>query len=208
MIASGTGPHHASRPRRKLPPGPTCWERLDRATSLLRRVAFTAAFIGALKSVEILVLFPADDVFSVLILAWFLTEKFWLAAGGVGVLALIGTVARLFGPPRPIVPAAVRHTGVDRVRAFGFNAVAAWIGLGVLTVLVMADTRTGPFAWFSRAVLGLEAGVWFATFGLGLAANAAPLVLAALVPRQEQWPVVMAIQDAVRPPPRRRNRPK
>ncbi len=70
-------------------------------------------------------LFPANDGLTVLLLAWFLTEKFWLAAGRVGVLAAIGGIARLFGPPRPIVPAAVRHTGVDRIRAFGFNAVAA-----------------------------------------------------------------------------------
>ena len=162
----------------------------------------------ALGTPRLLVLFPAKDVLSVLILAWFLTEKFWLAAGGAGVLALIGAIVRLFGPSRPIVPAAVRHTGLDRVRAFGFNAVAAWTGLGILTVLVMADTRTGPFAWFARAVLGWEAGMWFAIFGLGLIAIAAPLVLAAIVPRQERWPVVQAIQDAVRPPPRRRNHPK
>ncbi len=125
MITKETGHAHASRSRRKVPPGPTRWERLDRATSLLRRVAYTAAFIGALKSVEVLVLFPANDGLTVLLLAWFLTEKFWLAAGRVGFLAAIGGIARLFGPPRPIVPAAVRHTGVDRIRAFGFNAVAA-----------------------------------------------------------------------------------
>ncbi len=167
-------------------------------------MAYTAAFIGALKSVEVFVLFPAHDGLSVLILAWFLTERFWLAAGGMGVLALAGATVRLFGPPRPIVPPAVKRMGVERIRAFGFNAVAAWVAVGVLTVIVMSDTRTGPFALLARAVLGWEAGVWFATFGLGLVAVAAPLAIAAILPRQERWPVVMAIQDAVRPPPRRR----
>ena len=44
LTVKQTRPAHVPLSRPKLPPGPTRWQRLDRATSLLRRVAFTAAF--------------------------------------------------------------------------------------------------------------------------------------------------------------------
>ena len=138
--------------------------------------------------------------------AWFVTARFWIAAASVGVLALLGQIARLFGPPWPVEPPAPKLQGEARLWALAFNLVFGWVGVGVLALIVMFETRTGAFAWFATAILGWDEAAPFATPLLGLIAIALPLVTIAAVPRQDRWPVLAAIQDRVRPASRRRGR--
>ena len=100
-----------------------------------------------------------------------LTFNHWSAGLSLGLIAGLGWVShRLFGWPAAPHPSALvptRHVVRTKscvvrniVRVWGFNIVAGWFCVGVLASIVLADTRTGPFARAAVAVFGPDGLVW------------------------------------------------
>ncbi len=146
------------------------------------------------------------------------TFNFWAAGAALGAIAGLGWVSRrLFGwpaapPPPSLIP--TRHVIPDevmRLRRWGFNVVAGWFCCGVLAAIVMADTRSGPFAWLAVSLFGGDSLIWLETFVFGLLATVAPLVLLAWLPLQTGPTLLGSMQAVVkpsrRPQERRRTRP-
>ncbi len=86
-----------------------------------------------------------------------------------------------------------------RLRGWGVNVVLGWMALSFLVLIVMSDTKTGPFAWLATAVLGLQGFAGVMTFLLGLPAFLLPLVLLAVLPWQTRWPLLAGMQGVVKP---------
>ncbi|RYH95536.1 MAG: hypothetical protein EON48_18940 [Acetobacteraceae bacterium] len=176
-----------------------------------------AVLIAAFRFVEAAIFLPPVGEESRWLVAAVLSSRYWLAGAALGVLALLGLVSQhLFGWPAPDPPSQIqptRHvlqTPEMRRRILGFNIVAGWVVLGVLMLIMMADTRSGPLAWFALDLFGPSALVGLVIFVLGMPVIAAPLVLLAWIPWQTRFPLIAGIQAAVKPPSkpaaRRRNR--
>ena len=109
------------------------------------------------------------------------------------------------------VPSVIRAAppGGRRCAGWGFSVVAGWAAISVLVLIVMSETRTGPFARLATGFLGLRDFAGLATFLLGLPVFLSPLLLLALLPRQARWPLISGMHLAVKSPPspaRRRKR--
>ena len=180
----------------------------------IRGAAGFALFFAALRFVEVMIAPPVPDEPRWLVAA-VVTSKFWLAGAALGVIALLGWVSqRLFGWPRPPPPSALQPsrevvpTKETRARAWRFNLVAGWIGFSVLTLIVMADTGTGPFARMAAALFGPNEFIGLETFVLGVPAVVGPVVALALLRWQTRLPLIKGMQKAVKPPPKPRVRRK
>lgn len=174
------------------------------AMHYIRGAAAIALFIATLKFIEALVAPPMDDTPRWLVAA-VVTFKFWAAGLALGLIAGAGWVShRLFGwpaAPRPSALVPTRHVIPDevmRLRSWGFNIVAGWFCLGILALIVMADTRTGPFARAATALFGPGGLIWLETFALGIPAVIAPLLLLAWLPWQTQFPLLSSMQNVVK----------
>ena len=68
------------------------------------------------------------------------------------------------------VPSVIRAAppGGRRCAGWGFSVVAGWAAISVLVLIVMSETRTGPFARLATGFLGLRDFAGLATFLLGL----------------------------------------
>ena len=188
------------------PDGTTAWTRL------LPQAALVLFGIAVLRFVEALVRPPQIEGASRLGVALLAGSVFWLAGLLTTALALIAwLVHRVFGLQTPPAPAAapVHWSAEARLRGRGFTIVAGWVVLSLVASIVMADTRTGPAAWFAMAVLGWNGLAGVVTFLVTLPLLLLPLLLLALLPWQTRWPLIAGMQAAVKMPPtpaRRRNR--
>lgn len=182
-----------------------------------RGAANLAVFIAAFRFVEVAIFMPPAGEESRWLAAAVLSSKYWLAGAGLGVLVLLGLVSQhLFGWPAPEPPSQIEptrqvlQTPEMRQQMLGFNIVAGWVVLGVLMLIMMADTRSGPLAWLALDLFGPNAPVGLEIFVLGMPVIAAPLVLLAWIPWQTRFPLIAGIQAAVKRPTkvaaRRRNR--
>ena len=175
---------------------------------LIRQAALLVTALAVLRFVETLVLGRPPDGTPLLQQAFLASGLFWLVAALLGLVVAAGWAAhRVFGTEKKAAPvASVRLTGEARLRAWGFTAVAGWAGFSLVTLIVMADTQTGPFAAFATGILGLRDFVGVTTFLVGLPAFMAPLIVLAVLPRQPRWPLLAGMQDAVKPVPHARRR--
>ena len=179
---------------------------------LLPQAALVSFGVAGLRFVEVLVRPPPLGKASLLAVALLASSVYWLAGLLTAALALIAwVVRRAFGLGGTSPPAAppVQWTQEARLRGRGFSIVAGWVGLSLVASIVMADTRTGPAAWFATGVLGLDGLAGVATFLVALPVLLSPLLLLALLPWQARWPSVAGMQAAVKSPPapaRRRKR--
>lgn len=207
QISEGPGPGLGQPERR--------FQAALRLMHYIRGAAGIALFIAALKFVEILIAPPPIGAAPRWLVAAVLTFKFWAAGAFLAALAALGWAShRLFGWPPPSALIPTRHvvaTEVMRLRVLGVNMVLGWIGLSVLSLIVMADTGTGPFAWIAAGLFGPNMFLGFETFVLGAAVFAAPLVVLAWLPWQTRFPLLYSMQNVIKPPPkpraRRRKRP-
>lgn len=179
---------------------------------LLPQAAMVSLGVAAFRFVEVLVRPPPLGGASLLAVALLAGSLYWLAGLLTALLALIAwVVRRVFGltpPPAPPTP-PIQWTAEARLRGRGFSVVAGWVGLSLVASIIMADTRTGPAAWFATGVLGLDGFAGVATFLMALPVLLSPLLLLALLPWQAGWPLVAGMQAAVKSPPapaRRRKR--
>ena len=88
--------------------------------------------------------------------------------------------------------------------------MASWLALSVLTLIVVSEIRTGPFARIAIGVLGLRDYAGLATLLPGSPAFLLPLAVPALLLWQEGRTLIAGIQGAMRSLPtaaRRRGRP-
>ena len=178
----------------------------------MKRAIGVILAVGAIKGVEMFL--RPDPGFPRLALALGVTLPFLAGAAALGLIA--GTwwvVLRLDGKqavrPRRIAPGNQPSrplTALERQLARGRSAAAVWLVGGFVVVVILADTRLGPPAWAASVLPG--GPTWLATFALGLAMVATPLLLLAVLPRQSRWPVLAGAQDVVKSPaaPRRRRR--
>lgn len=176
-----------------------------------------ALFIAAFKFIEVLIVPPPVDEPRWLVAA-VMSFNYWGAGVALGAAASLGRVShRLFGWPAFPAPSAVRltrqvvPTAEVRLRMLGFNVVAGWFVLAAMALLMMADTRSGPFARAALGLFGPNALIGLETFVLGLSVLVAPLVLLALLPWQTRFPLLASMQAVVKPAEkasaRRRKRP-
>ncbi len=182
-----------------------------------RGAAKLALLIAAFKFIEALVAPPPVADAPRWLVAAFVSFNFWAAGAALGAIAMLGWVSqRLFGWPAPEVPSATRParhvvpTAEMRLRGLGFNVVAGWIVFGSLALILMADTRTGPFAQLAVHLFGPNGWAGLEIFMLGLPVLAAPLLLLAWLPWQTRFPLVASMQGVVKPPAKaaaRRKRP-
>lgn len=176
----------------------------------LRKAAIACAFLAALRMVEVLLKPGPHANIPVVVWAALITAKLWLAAAGLGVVALLWWATRRalgHAPPAPPMPhgrAPRALTPTERRLSIGRSLTAAWFVGSFPVAIVLNDTQVGPFAWAASRIMGEDAPVL--GFALMVAGLAAPLVLLGLLPRQPQWPVFCGMQDAVGPD--RRARPK
>ena len=189
--------------QRRFSPG--AWLRL------VPQAALTVCGIGALRFVEVLVSPPPQDAVPRWVVAAAAGSLYWLAGGLLGAVALIAwAVRRAFGSPappaKPPPPAPPPPTREMRLRGWGVNVVIGWLGLSFLTLLVMSDTRTGPFAWLAVNLFGLAGFAGLATFLLGLPVMLLPLAVLAVLPGQTRWPLLAGMQWVVKPVPRAKPR--
>lgn len=177
-----------------------------------------AFFIAAFKFIEALIAFPSFGDAPRWLVAATVSSRFWAAGAALGVIAMLGWVSqRLFDWPAPEAPSAARPTrhvvptAEMRLRMLGFNVVTGWVVVGFLALIMMAETRTGPFARIAVGVFGPNEWVGLETFVFGVPVFAAPPVLLALLPWQTRFPLLASMQAAVKPPAkaraRRRKRP-
>ncbi len=196
--------------KRQRPPlaihGVAAWLRL------FPQAAVVSCGVGALRFVEALVSHSPDDTAPRLLEAVLAGSVFWLASAGLGAIALLAWAIRrglgIEPPPEPVQP-HLPTTREGRLRGWGFGIVAGWAAMSVLVLIVMSETRTGPFARLATGFLGLRDFAGLATFLLGLPVVLSPLLLLALLPWQARWPLLAGMQAAVKSPPsptRRRRR--
>ncbi len=171
-------------------------------------------FISAISFVEAYIAFPATHSPQWAVAAY-IASRYFLPAFALGAIALLaGASQRLFGWPQPPVePAATKpvvQTDAQRRSSRAFTLVAGYFGLGILAIIIMADTHSGPFAWFAEWLFGANFLLWPEIFVMGLLVLAAPLVLLAWLPPQTWFPLLASMQDIVTPAPtpvsRRRKR--
>lgn len=172
--------------------------------SLMTRVAGLILAVGAIIGIEAYLrpnpAWPGPRI----ALALGAMAPFALSAAAVGVfIATWWVVLRLDGPVRPAAKDRVAPlTGHDRLLSLGRSIAAYWIVGSAVILVILSDTRRGPFAWAAAQLPGGD--TWFNSFALGLLVLGAPLLLLALLPRQARWPLVAGVQDVVRPRPSRR----
>lgn len=176
-----------------------------------RGAAKLALLIAAFKFIEALIAPPPIGDAPRWLVAAVVSFNFWAAGAALGAIAVLGWVSqRLFGWPAPEAPSALRParhvvpTAEMRLRGLGFNVVAGWIAIGILALILMADTGTGPFAWLAFRLFGPDEWAGLETFVLGLPVLAAPLLLLAWLPWQTRFPLLASMQGVVKPPARRK----
>jgi hypothetical protein len=181
-----------------------------------RGAAKIATLIAAFRFIEALIAPPPVGDAPRWLAAAVVSFNFWAAGAALGAIAVPGWLSqRLFGWPAPEDPSATRPArrmvpAADmRLRGMGFNVVTGWIVVGILVLILMADTRTDPFAQFAVRLFGPNGWAGLETFVLGLPVLAAPLLLLAWL--QTRFPLLASMQATAKPPAkapaRRRKRP-